>query len=40
MNIKTRKIKNNGIKIWGNKNFQKNKNYIIKDYLGTIEFLW
>ena len=33
MNIKTKKTKNHGVKIWGNKNFQTNKNYIIKNYL-------
>ncbi len=33
MNVKVKKTKNNGIKIWGNKNFQTNKNYIIKSYL-------
>ena len=33
MNVKTKKIKNDGIRIWGNKNFQTNKDYIIKNYL-------
>jgi 3-phosphoshikimate 1-carboxyvinyltransferase len=31
--IKTKKISNHGIKIWGNPNLKLNKNYIIKDYL-------
>ena len=33
MNVKVKKTKNHGIKIWGNKKFQTDKNYIIKDYL-------
>ena len=33
MDIKTKKTKNYGVKIWGNKNFQTKKNYIIKNYL-------
>ena len=33
MNVKVKKTKNHGIKIWGNKNFQTKKNYIIKNYL-------
>ncbi len=33
MDVKVKKTKNHGIKIWGNKNFQTNKNYIIKNYL-------
>ena len=33
MNVKAHKIKNNGVKIWGNKNFNRNKNYIVKNYL-------
>ena len=33
MNVKVIKTKNFGIKIWGNKNFETKKNYIIKDYL-------
>ncbi len=31
--IKTKKIKNDGIKIWGNPNLNLNKEYIIKNYL-------
>ena len=31
--IKTKKLKNNGIKIWGEPNLQLNKKFIIKDYL-------
>jgi 3-phosphoshikimate 1-carboxyvinyltransferase len=31
--IKTKKIGNHGIKIWGQPNLKLNKNYIIKDYL-------
>ena len=33
MNIKVIKIKNHGLKIWGNKNFQTNKDYVVKNYL-------
>ena len=33
MGIKTKKIKDHGIKIWGNPNLLLNKNYIVKDYL-------
>ena len=33
MNVKVVKTKNHGIKIWGKKNFEIKKNYIIKDYL-------
>ena len=33
MNVKVVKIKNHGIKIWGNKYFPINKKFIIKDYL-------
>ena len=33
MNIKTKKIKNTGIKIWGKPNLNLDKTYIIKDYL-------
>ena len=33
MNVKVVKIKNHGIKIWGNKNFPTKKNYIIKNFL-------
>ena len=33
MNVKVVKIKNHGIKIWGNKYFPMNKKFIIKDYL-------
>ncbi len=33
MGIKTKKIKNAGIKIWGKPNLNLNKTYIIKDYL-------
>ena len=33
MNVRVVKTKNYGIKIWGNKNFQTNNNFIIKDYL-------
>ena len=31
--IKTKKIGNHGIKIWGNPNLELKKNYIIKNYL-------
>ena len=31
--IKTKKIGNHGIKIWGNPNLELNKKYIIKNYL-------
>jgi 3-phosphoshikimate 1-carboxyvinyltransferase len=31
--IKTKKIGNHGIKIWGNPDLKLNKNYVIKDYL-------
>ena len=31
--IKTKKIKNDGVKIWGNPNLNLNKEYIIKNYL-------
>ena len=31
--VKVRRIKNSGIKIWGNNNLSLNKNYVIKDYL-------
>ena len=31
--IKTKKLGNDGIKIWGNPSLELNKNYIIKDYL-------
>ena len=33
MGIKTKKIKDHGIKIWGNPNLLLNKTYVIKDYL-------
>ena len=33
MNIKVIKTKNQGIKIWGSKNFPSKKNYVIKNYL-------
>ena len=33
MNIKVKKIKNDGVRIWGNPNLKLEKNYIIKDYL-------
>ena len=31
--IKVKKIKNNGIKIWGNPNLELKKTYIIKNFL-------
>jgi|TARA_B110000438_G_scaffold302116_1_gene358816 3-phosphoshikimate 1-carboxyvinyltransferase len=31
--IKTKKIKNHGIKIWGQPNLKLNKNYVVKNYL-------
>lgn len=33
MNIKTKRIKNNGVKIWGNPNLKLNKSYVIKNFL-------
>ncbi len=33
MGIKTKKIKNNGLKIWGQPNLTLKKNFLIKDYL-------
>ena len=33
INTKVKKTKHNGIKIWGNQNFNVNKNYIIKNYM-------
>ncbi len=33
MGVRTKKIKNNGIKIWGDPNLKLNKNFVIKDYL-------
>ncbi len=33
MNIKVQKIKNNGLKIWGQPNLKLKKNFVIKDYL-------
>ena len=33
MNVKVSKIKNHGIKIWGNKDFPTKKKFIIKNYL-------
>ncbi len=33
MNVKVEKIKNHGIKIWGNKYFPNKKEFVIKDYL-------
>ncbi len=33
MNIKVIKTKNYGLKIWGSKKFQTNKNYVVKNYL-------
>ena len=33
MGIKTKKIKNNGLKIWGQPNLKLSKDFIIKDYL-------
>ena len=33
MNVKVKKIQNNGIKIWGKPNLKLEKNYVIKDYL-------
>ena len=33
MGVKTQKIGNHGIKIWGNPNLKLNKNYKIKNYL-------
>ena len=36
MDVKVKKNKNHGIKIWGNKNFKTNKNKIIKNYLKNV----
>ena len=33
MGIKTKKTKNNGVKIWGKPNYNLNKTYVIKNYL-------
>ena len=33
LGVKVKKIKNNGIKIWGNPNLQLKKSYEIKNYL-------
>ncbi len=33
MNIKVKRIKNNGLKIWGNPNLKLNKYYVIKNFL-------
>jgi 3-phosphoshikimate 1-carboxyvinyltransferase len=33
MNIKVKKIKNNGVKIWGNPNLELKKSYVIKNFL-------
>ena len=38
--IKVKKIKNDGIKIWGNPNLELKKSYTIKNYLKIIVYLW